>query len=120
MRNVLIVDDEPPIANYIAQVLCANGHNALAICDPAEALEHVKSIRFDVALLGMNMPGMSGVELGIRVREFLPDSTIIVGIEDVLDDSEKVALRSALGFEYLPAPFQVEDLLGKVSPFGPK
>jgi len=114
MTNVLIVDDSSPIADYIAKVLDMNGYNALALYDSTEALEHVKSIRFDVAFLGIVMPGIDGIELGARIRKFLPDCGIILGIEDVLGVSQQNALLSAHGFEYLPAPFEVEDLLRKV------
>ena len=114
MKTVLVVEDEPPIANYIAEVLCSYDYNALALYDPADALEHVKAIRFDAALLGINMPNMGGIELGVRIRNVLPDCGIIVGIEDLLDDSEQNTLRSTHGFDYLPEPFGLEDLLTKV------
>jgi DNA-binding response OmpR family regulator len=110
--NILVVDDCPNIANYVAHVLSIHGHNVLALNHPAEALEHAEMISFDLAYLGIVMPSMSGFELGIRIRKLLPHCAVILGSEDVPPSEIIRFVRH--GFGYLSAPFELEDLLSEI------
>jgi DNA-binding response OmpR family regulator len=109
--KILIVDDEPTIANYLAILLCQQGHRVLPLNDQAEALEHAAMLTFDLALVGIVMPGMSGLELGDRLRKLVPACKIV--LMDTLSTVEKVRqLRNDL--EYLACPFETPELLRKL------
>lgn len=109
--KILIVDDERTIVNYLAVLLCHHGHRALPLYDQVEALENASIIHFDLALVGIVMPGMSGLVLADRLRELMPACKIV--LVDTQDTVEKVRLfRSDLDF--LACPFEAEELLSKL------
>ena len=65
---VLVVDDEPEFAEAVAELLDGSGFDARSCSDPEEALKRAGSERFEVALLDIGMPGMSGFDLAERIR----------------------------------------------------
>jgi putative nucleotidyltransferase with HDIG domain len=82
---VLVVDDEPAFAETVAELLDGSGFDARSCTDPEEALRRAGTERFEVALLDIGMPGMSGFDLAERIRELSPTTQIIIltGRDDV-------------------------------------
>jgi signal transduction histidine kinase len=68
-RRVFIVDDNTDAADSLAELLRIDGHEALAVHSPAEALERIGSFHPDIALLDIGLPDMDGFELVRRLRE---------------------------------------------------
>ena len=83
--RVLVVDDEPAFAEAVAELLDGSGFDAHYCSDPEEALKRAGAEQFEVALLDIGMPGMSGFELAERVRELSPTTQVIIltGRDDV-------------------------------------
>lgn len=78
--RLLIVDDEHHITNYLATLIEDYIKYDLDICKSysgIEALEVLKSMKIDLILLDINMPGMSGLELAEKTVENWPDCHII-------------------------------------------
>jgi len=71
-RKVLIVDDNPDLAEAAALFLQANGHEVRTAQDGASALRLVKDFQPDAAVVDIGLPGMDGYELARRLRELLP------------------------------------------------
>ena len=46
-------------------------------------MEHAKVISFDIAFLGIVMPRMNGLELGIQIRKLLRHCAVMLGVEDI-------------------------------------
>src|SRR6266849_3808191 len=65
--RVLVVDDEPQIRRVLRSTLAARGYEVQDARTGEEALESFRKSRFDLVLLDVNMPGMSGLE-GCRSR----------------------------------------------------
>lgn len=67
--KILVVDDELNNLSEIKELIARTGEEVEAVffTDPAEALETAKSVRFDAALLDIQMPGMTGLELAERL-----------------------------------------------------
>lgn len=113
--RVLIVYEDRDIADFIASALHFAGHSALPLYCPFDAMDHVDEIGFepifDVALIGLETWGLSGVVFGGWLRYRCP-GIIILGVEEGI----QVAKASPEGadFEYLCVPFQIEELLAKV------
>jgi CheY-like chemotaxis protein len=63
MSRILVVDDNRDFADDLAEIFEHEGHQALACYSARDALELASGKRFDLALLDMRMPGMSGPEL---------------------------------------------------------
>ena len=75
--RVMVVDDEPAFAEAVAEILTESGFEAHPFSDPEEALRRTASDNYDVALLDLMMPRMSGTELAERVREVSPATQVV-------------------------------------------
>jgi DNA-binding response OmpR family regulator len=71
-RRVLVVDDNAPLAENVAEILEAHGYLADVATHPADALKRVSVQRYGLMLVDMRMPGMSGPELTRAVRQVDP------------------------------------------------
>ena len=76
--RVLVVDDEPGVAETVADILDQGGFEANAMTDPVEALRMSAGTHYEVALLDLAMPRMSGLDLAERLHERSPDTQVII------------------------------------------
>jgi response regulator RpfG family c-di-GMP phosphodiesterase len=105
--RVLIVDDEEPVRKVIAVVLSHLGHHCQTAAGGEEALQILKTQRFDAVISDLQMPGMSGMELLSRVRQNYPQLAFLVvtGVDDIRVGIE--AMQSGAD-DYIVKPFQVD------------
>lgn len=76
--SVLLVDDDASNLELVERVLSAEGYAVESAADAAAALDIVKTRgRFDVYVLDVMMPGMSGKELAATIRRDHPDARIL-------------------------------------------
>jgi CheY-like chemotaxis protein len=68
-RRVLVVEDQPEIAEGMAALLARNGHQVKISTDSREALEAAKAFHPDIAFLDLGMPHIDGCELARLFRE---------------------------------------------------
>ena len=76
--NILVVDDQEIICELIAAHLSADGHNAVIVSDPTEAMACFDAGAFDLVITDQSMPGLSGEQLAIKIRERSPSTHIIM------------------------------------------
>jgi DNA-binding NtrC family response regulator len=76
--NILIVDDEPQVAEVLARSLSRQGHQARVAHSGAEALKVVDEAPPDAMFLDVSMPGMNGLDVLARVRETRPGLAVVV------------------------------------------
>ncbi len=107
--TVLIVDDERTLARAIKAFLVEHGYEAEVAGDAERALELLESLRPDVIFSDFRLPGMSGIELLRRIREF--DSAIPVIIMTAFGSIEGAVEAVKLGaFDYVKKPLDLEEL----------
>ena len=98
--KVLVVDDEPAIVDFVDEVLTENGYQIESYSDPLQALTVLKTRTFDLALVDINMPEISGVELSKKIIALSPytEIVIITGVPDEknLDPCLKMGLTHFL------------------------
>jgi DNA-binding response OmpR family regulator len=106
---VLVVDDDLRLLGLTAAMLSAEGYRVLKAGTPEEAVRVFEQKHTDIDLLlsDVRMPGMSGPELGTRLRRVRPDLPVIF----MTGDPDRVA---ALG-KVLEKPFGMYDLCGRVA-----
>ena len=110
MRNYLIVDDNRPFAENLAEIL-EDGHDRGWVAGSgAEALALVAERRFDAVLTDMRMPGMGGAELVHRLRR-LDAGLPAIAITAYTEDDEIAAARREGLLAVLPKPVVVGQLL---------
>jgi len=107
--KILVVDDETRIRNGCVKMLVEDGLSASA-ADSAEAgLASIAREHFDIILLDLMMPGMSGVEALIQLRRLHPDTVVIVITGYATLEYSVEAMKKG-AFDFIPKPFAPEDL----------
>ncbi len=113
--RILLVDDEPLIVEHIEQILTANGYEVRSTCRAKDAIEIARSFQPQVAILGVVMPEVDGIKLGMQFSEFLPQAKIVLVHPDVLSEADLERLRGCgYQFDTFPLPFKKEDFLEKI------
>jgi len=107
--TVLIVDDERTLARAIKAFLTESGYEAEVAGDAEQALRLLETMRPDVVFSDVRLPGMDGIELLRRIREF--DAAIPVIIMTAHGSIEGAVEAVKLGaFDYLKKPVDLEEL----------
>lgn len=108
--QVLIVDDEPSIVDFIATTLTASGYGVQSHTNPLEALKNVRNRVFDLAMVDINMPEMSGIEFARKLLEISlsTEVVIITGVPD--EENLDPCLRMGLT-HFLFKPFNESQLV---------
>jgi two-component system, NtrC family, response regulator AtoC len=107
--TVLIVDDERTLARSIKVFLNDSGYQAEVAGTGEQALEMLERVRPDVIFLDVRLPGMSGIDLLQRIREFDPAVPVVImtafgTIEGAVDAVKRGA------FDYLKKPVDLDEL----------
>jgi len=111
--SVLVVDDEPALRKTIRASLAASGFTVEEAGTGTEAVSVIQRRPFDLALLDVNMPGMSGLEACRQIRAFAPRMGIImVTVRDAEED--KVRALEAGADDYVTKPFRFRELIARL------
>jgi CheY-like chemotaxis protein/glycine cleavage system H lipoate-binding protein len=112
--KILVVDDELPVCRSISSALEAEDYVIDTTLSGEEALKKEEENRYDVMLVDLMMPGMSGMDLLKAVREKRPDIVVIMitGYPTMETAVQSVMLGA---FDYIPKPFTPEELRSIVS-----
>ena len=111
--NVLIIDDDESIRTACLQTLQASGFRVQAVDDGSLAMDRISRESFDVVLLDLKMPGISGMEILKTLKQNNPGIQVIVITGYASIDSAVEAGRLGV-FEFLCKPFTPEDLINTV------
>ncbi len=116
---VLVVDDEPLIANTLVAILRKQNYAATAAYNAEEALAVAKIIPPDYLITDILMPRMSGIDLAIEIKESIPDCKVLLfsGHANAihLEDDPRCA---AYDFPMLPKPIHPDALLACIASLG--
>jgi CheY-like chemotaxis protein len=112
---VLIVDDEHIIADTLSMILSRSGFSTMTAYDGLEGLEIAQTVRPDLVISDVVMPGMTGVELAITVTQTIPTCKILLfsGQAATVDLLEK-ARDAGHKFTTLTKPVHPTDMLRRV------
>jgi two-component system KDP operon response regulator KdpE len=110
---VLIVDDEPVVLRALRVALEAQDYAVVATLSGEDALARITNGAFDLVLLDLGLPGLSGFEVIGRVRVLFPTLPIIV-LSAQGEDAVKVEALDLGGDDYVSKPFSVRELLARV------
>ena len=115
-RSILVVDDEPLIAETLTLILRDAGFHPHVAHNATSALELIQQVRPDLMLTDVILPGMNGLELAVRVRQLLPHCRILLfsGQAVTADLLELAKQAGGEAFEVLPKPIDPEELLTKL------
>ena len=110
-RSILIVDDDPSARSFLSRALAAAG-TVTHVAEHAEAaLGILESTSLDLILVDVRMPGMSGIELGARLREVGVPFLYLSAYGD-RDAVENALEEGALG--YLVKPLDIQQIVPSI------
>jgi two-component system sensor histidine kinase/response regulator len=114
--NILIVDDVPANLKVLTSMLTEQGYQVRPAINGQVALTAVRETPPDLILLDIVMPGMDGYEVCERLKADEQTRDIPIIFISALDATgDKVNAFTAGGVDYVPKPFQVEEVLARIN-----
>ena len=107
--QILVVDDDEAMLDACPQVLEREGFRVIAASNGADALDLMRHQRPDVIIVDLKMPGMSGEEFLREARQVDPEAVAVV-ITGYPSLSSAVEVMKAGAYDFLPKPFEAEEL----------
>ncbi|MCB1770843.1 MAG: PAS domain S-box protein, partial [Candidatus Competibacteraceae bacterium] len=112
--SILVVDDELGLLVSLEQLLKMQGHRVTIAASGVQALTHLAEIRYDLLLLDLAMPGVSGA----RVLDFIVERSLDIAVIVISGTTSVIEATSAMrrgAIDFLRKPFGPEELLGSVA-----
>ena len=109
---ILVVDDEPQIRRVMSVSLPARGYVVRTASDGEQALDEIRKQAPDLVVLDLVMPGMGGLEVCRRVREFSSVPIIVLSAKG--SESDKIAALDMGADDYVTKPFSLDELLARI------
>jgi heavy metal response regulator len=113
MMRILVVEDEPSIANFVRQGLTEAGHAVDVVGNGRDGLEYALSADYDILVLDIMLPQMDGLDLLRELRQRGDKTpTLMLTARDTIDD--RVKGLDAGADDYLVKPFAFPELMARV------
>ena len=112
--SVLVVDDEPTIAEVLSRYLQHGGYEVRAVADGPTALVEAAHQRPDLVLLDLMLPGMDGLEVMRRLRDRDPRPLAIILLTARGEESDRVVGLRLGADDYVVKPFAPAELMARV------
>jgi len=113
LPRLLLVDDEERFRETLAKRLKETGYDVEGAGSGLEALDRLNAEKFDIVVMDIQMPGMSGIEtlLEIRTRHIGVEVIMLTGHGEVSSAVEGMRLGA---YDYLMKPYEYEYLVVKI------
>jgi len=112
LGRILVVDDDPQIRRVMRTTLTGAGYEVVDARSGEEALEKLRTVRHDLMLLDMNMPGLGGLETCRQVRSTSDMAIIMLTVRDT--EQDKVHALDAGADDFITKPFSTPELLARI------
>ena len=103
--RLLIVDDERTTRLSLSEIFTLRGAHVITAADGQEAIGRLRESTFDLMVLDLKMPGMSGLQVAEEAQRIAPSTVVILLTAHASVDSAISALRQGI-FDYLLKPAQ--------------
>jgi len=110
--KVLLVDDEKKFVSSLAERLSIRGIEADWVTTGDEALSRAEKENYDIAVLDVKMPCMSGIELKKKLEKIDPNMKFIMVTGHGSEEDYNIGSREASS--YIIKPFKIETLIEKI------
>jgi two-component system, OmpR family, response regulator len=111
--RVLVVDDEPSLAELLSSVLRYEGWTVQTAATGADAVRTAREFRPDAVVLDIMLPDFNGLEVLRRLRAEVPQVCVLfLTAKDAVED--RVAGITAGGDDYVTKPFSLEEVLARL------
>ncbi len=113
MQTILFIDDDEGLQDTIAVMLEQEGYRVLAALDGKTGYEKVLTLRPDLLIVDLRLPGMSGVDICKQLRAGQIHTPIIV-LSAIGEEVDKVLLLEIGADDYVTKPFGRRELLARI------
>jgi DNA-binding response OmpR family regulator len=110
--RVLVIDDEPVISDMLQEYIQSKGHSCITASDGAEGFKAIKAEHFDLIILDLRMPELSGYDV-LRLLAYgglLHGERVVILTASQITNKEKEAMKSAGVTDILSKPFAWETI----------
>jgi two-component system response regulator PilR (NtrC family) len=107
--DILIVDDERSMREFLAIFLRRAGHRVEAAAGGADGLSALASREFDVVITDLRMPGVGGLEILAEAKKLHKETQVIV-VTAFATTETAIAAMKAGAYDYLTKPFKVDEV----------
>lgn len=111
-HNILIVDDDRDLSFITADTLESYGYEVMSAADPDEAFAILENVQFQLILLDINLPGMSGFEVCQELRRISKVPVIFASART--GEEDKIKGLDIGGDDYLEKPYSLKELLARI------
>jgi two-component system, NtrC family, response regulator AtoC len=108
--SILIIDDEPHLPHQIARFLRKHGYEVYTAADGDRGLQELQKNTIDLLLLDLRLPGLSGLEILMRIRKSDPEVPVVM-LTAYGDVQTAVSAMKLGAFDYLLKGFDLDELL---------
>jgi two-component system response regulator ResD len=112
--RVLVVDDEPTIAEVVCRYLQRAGYDTASAGDGLVALEAASGAPFDLMVLDLMLPGIDGLEVMRRVRQDVRPVPAVILLTARGEESDRITGLSLGADDYVVKPFSPAELVARV------
>ena len=113
--RILVVDDEPAIAETLAAILQNHGYSVESFTNPLEALKSTAQQTPDLLISDVTMPQLSGIDLAIQIQSRFPDCEILlISGHGPNCDLLRQARQRGYAFSFLSKPIHPTVLLREI------
>lgn len=113
MKKILVVDDDTELRANLSEILREAGYHISEAASGKEAIEKAKTEEFDIALLDLMMPRMSGTDTLLELKKMNPKTkAIMITAFATVENAVEAIKRGAS--DYISKPFKIETLLSTI------
>jgi DNA-binding NtrC family response regulator len=115
--NILVVDDDKDVCEYLEDFLSSDGYTVTCINDPTQAIDAMRETEFHVAILDLMMPKLSGIDLLNQIRRVDDDIAIIILTGYPSLESATASIEHEVS-AYIRKPFSIDefrDAIGRIA-----
>lgn len=115
--NILLVEDEKRVYEFISAGLKADGYSVTVASDGETALDYLKTNTFDVVVLDLMLPGISGQDVCRKMRA-KKNYTPVLMLTALDETDERVDGLHAGADDYMCKPFEFDELVARIEALG--
>ena len=106
--NILVVDDDDDMCEYLEDFLTSDGYSVVCVNDPTQALEAMSQSEFHVFILDLMMPKLSGIDLLSQIRRADDDIAVIILTGYPSLESATASIEHEVS-AYIRKPFSIDE-----------
>jgi len=113
MAKILLVEDDPDLANLIGNILHVERHTIETVANGQEALGRLKMFRYELVVLDWMLPGMNGMDICTEFRSKGGNTPILMLTSKSTPEEKETALDGGAD-DYLTKPFHPKELTARI------